>query len=675
MTDPDPGFDGRAADMQAPIERPDDLTAEWLTSTLGAGRINGFTVERIGTGQMSECYRVAVSYDQGTGPSSVVLKVAASDPVSRQTGKALGLYEREVRFYAEVAPRLGGPISRCYHASYTPETGMFTLLLDDAAPAEVGDEIRGAAIDDAVLALTQLGRLHGPLNASQTLAEAHWLNRESPLNQAMIAGLFSGFVDRYGDSITPQQRLVCQRLVGSFDDYLAEEAAPGRIKGLVHGDYRLDNMLFGRPGSLRDLTVVDWQTVTWGPACTDVAYFMGCALTIDDRRAHYDELLAAYHRGLGPTPPVTLEQVRDGVRRQSFFGVMMAIVSSMLVERTERGDAMFLTMLDRHSSHVLDTEALDLLPGATQTPALQPDPADEAAHQPGAEPLWSESWYWDFADPRQGIGGWIRLGLMPNQDTAWINALVCGPGSPTVALVDFHAPLPADPNDVHSDRITLQHQATAPMQEYLVKVAGPAQVYDDPAALLRGEPGRDAHLAMDLVWHTSATPYAYRIATRYEIPCAVSGTVTVDGRRYEFDSVPGQRDHSHGVRDWWSMDWVWSALHLEDGTHLHGVELRIPGAPPVSVGYIEPPDQPVIETTSVQAVATMADNGLPVTTTLTLQPGPVTATIEIRGHAPVRLDAPDGRVSFFPRAWAEVHTADGRRGVGWLEWNRNQSQD
>ena len=33
--------------------------------------------------------------------------------------------------------------------------------------------------------------------------------------------------------------------------------------------------------------------------------------------------------------------------------------------------------------------------------------------------------------------------------------------------------------------------------------------------------------------------------------------------------------------------------------------------------------------------------------------------------------APDGRVSLFPRAWVEVETTDGRRGVGWAEWNRN----
>lgn len=655
------------------VERPDDLTAEWLTAALGAP-VDSFTVERIGTGQMSECYRVALTYGAGAGPASVVLKVAASDPMSRGTGHALGLYEREVRFYSEVAPRLGGdtPIAHCYHASYQPETGVFTLLLDDAAPAEVGDEIRGAALDDAVLALTQLGRLHAPLIGSATLAETGWLNRETPMNQAMLVQLLAGFNDRYGDSITPDQRLVCQKLAGSFDDYLATEAGPDRVHGLVHGDYRLDNMLFGRPGSLRDLTVVDWQTVTWGPPMTDLAYFLGCALPTAQRRAHYDQLLAAYHAGLGPNPPLTLDQVGEGVRRQSFFGVMMAIVSSMLVERTERGDRMFLTMLERHSSHVLDTGALDVLPEPAPSAPPQPDLADEAAHAPGEDPLWNESWYWDFVDEEQGIGGWIRLGLIPNQNLAWINALVCGPDIATVALLDFHAPLPTNPSAVHGEGVQMRHGATVPLQQYRVEVAGAARSYDDPAGLLHEAPGEPADLAMDLTWSTSGTPYAYRITTRYEVPCTVTGTVTIDGQTFTIDAVPGQRDHSHGVRDWWSMDWVWSALHLHDGTHLHGVDLRIGDLPPVSVGYLQPPDGPLVETTSVSAEAVLADNGLPVSTTLSFQPGGLDATIEVKGNAPVRLVSPDGRVSFFPRAWATVRTGDGRGGVGWLEWNRNQ---
>jgi hypothetical protein len=93
-----------------PVERPSDLTTSWLAAAIGAGDVTDFEVERIGTGQMSECYRVRLSYPDGTAgpdrPESVVLKVAASDPVSRQTGSALGLYEREVRFYSDrAAPR------------------------------------------------------------------------------------------------------------------------------------------------------------------------------------------------------------------------------------------------------------------------------------------------------------------------------------------------------------------------------------------------------------------------------------------------------------------------------------------------------------------------------------------------------------------------------------------
>ena len=49
----------------------------------------------------------------------------------------------------------------------------------------------------------------------------------------------------------------------------------------------------------------------------------------------------------------------------------------------------------------------------------------------------------------------------------------------------------------------------------------------------------------------------------------------------------------------------------------------------------------------------------------------LTAIIDIRGHAPVLLRAPDGRVSHFPRAWATVSTDDGRTRVGWVERNRN----
>src|SRR5580704_4097623 len=120
------------------VERPADLSAAWLTAAIGAGDVADFTVERIGTGQMSECYRVQLSYadtaPRSDRPASVVLKVAATDPMSRQTGMTLGLYEREVCFYRDIAPRLQGAVSSCYHTGFDASSGIFTCCSGTRPP-------------------------------------------------------------------------------------------------------------------------------------------------------------------------------------------------------------------------------------------------------------------------------------------------------------------------------------------------------------------------------------------------------------------------------------------------------------------------------------------------------------------------------------------------------------
>src|SRR5438270_440203 len=96
------------------LRGPDELTAEWLAEALGSGPVAAFEVTAIGTGQMSESRRVRVRYADGAGgPASVVLKTASADENSRAAGVGLGVYEREVRFYRELAPRIGGPLAAC----------------------------------------------------------------------------------------------------------------------------------------------------------------------------------------------------------------------------------------------------------------------------------------------------------------------------------------------------------------------------------------------------------------------------------------------------------------------------------------------------------------------------------------------------------------------------------
>ncbi|HET7049321.1 MAG TPA: phosphotransferase [Solirubrobacteraceae bacterium] len=661
-----------------PIEAPvlptvNDLTAAWLESALGTGPIAAFGVQQIGTGQMSRNYRVAIDYASAAddGPRSVVLKTASPDETSRGTGLRLGIYEREIRFYRELAPRLSGPLAACHVAAFEPEGGWFTLVLEDAAPALQGDQIAGCTVDQARMAVHELARLHAPVFANPELSVTPWLNQPNPLGQAVMAPLLGVFLERYADRVSPEHQDVCRRFVACLDDWVADRRPP---LGLVHGDYRLDNMLFGTGGAQRRFVVVDWQTVGWGPAMTDVSYFLGASLSLEDRRGCEEALVREYFEQLDAhgVRDLTWEECWLGYRRQSFLGLLMTVGPAVIVERTPRGDDMFMTSVARYAQQVLDLDAFDLLPqpGSRAVPP-RPAPADEHRHSPGGEPLWNESWYFDVVADDRSTGAYLRLGLYPNLGVSWITAIVCGPQRRTVAVVDFQAPLPAaEQLSVTSDDTHIELSCEAELERYRVQLVATGMQYDDASALLRREVGAPVPVELDLVWETQGEPYAYRITTRYEIPCAVDGTLIVGDRELEL-SGPGQRDHSWGPRDWWSAEWMWSAGRLDDGTRFHAGVFRLPDTPPIGVGYLQPPDGGVIELDNVAASEEVGLDGLITTARIWLDD--LQLDVEPLAFGPLLLEAPDGRISEFPRAMCAVRDRDGRTGVAWVEWNRNRS--
>lgn len=351
------------------VQRPEDVSPQWLGTVLrGSGAASsdatvvGFESAAIGTGQMSQSYRLSLTWDERgpAGPASVVLKVAAADDTSRTTGIGLGIYEREIRFYQDVAPRIAGPLATCHLAAYDASEGWFTLVLEDSAPAVQGDQIAGCTVDEARLAMRELARLHAPVWNDPELVAAGWLNQPSMLSQALVEELLKGFLERYDSRIAPEHRGVVERFVARLDPYLDERSSPFSI---VHGDYRLDNMLFGQPGSRKPLTVVDWQTVSWGQPLLDASYFLGAGLPVGERRANEEALLREYYDrllALGVNG-FTWEACWEEYRRYTFHGVLMAVISPMLVVRTERGDDMFMTSMARHAQQVIDLRAEELL--------------------------------------------------------------------------------------------------------------------------------------------------------------------------------------------------------------------------------------------------------------------------------------------------------------------------
>jgi len=657
------------------VRSPADLSADWLTDVLcaagvlpGGVRVGRFATDAIGTGQMSENHRVVLTYaDGGLGPDSVVLKVAAADPTSRETGARLGAYALEVRFYQELAASLGDAVPACHYAAVEAPTGWFTLVLEDLAPAEPGDEVAGATLAQAQAAVDALARIHATHWEDRSTAGRSWLSRPSPLNQALLTALLPAFAERYAGRVAAEHLEVAQRLVPQLDAWLADDRGPRAVQ---HGDFRVDNLLFGHDGPRRAVAV-DWQTVFFGPAQRDLAYFLGCSLATEDRRAHGEALVRRYHdglvaRGIGR---LSLDECHEGYRRATFGGLVMTVAASMLVHRTERGDDMFMAAFARHAQHALDLDSLATL-SQVRPPALRPAPHDEGRHEPAGDALWNESWYFDFVTDVDGLAGYTRLGLYPNRDEAWVTLALVRRGGPTVRFVDLSVPLPVgDDLSVRSSdgRLRADHMCERPLERFSVSLGAIGESYDDPAAILRDEPGTPTPLSLELAWTTDGVPYQYRPTTRYEIPCTVRGRVTIAGTVHEIDGQ-GQRDHSWGIRDWWSVDWLWSAARFDDGERLQCTAVRIPGRPPIVMGYLQRPGA-LIELQEATSDETTTEAGLVDVGRLSLPAVDLDLTIAPFGDGPLLIGAGDGRLTAFLRSACTLEARDGRRALGWVEWN------
>ena len=119
--------------------------------------------------------------------------------------------------------------------------------------------------------------------------------------------------------------------------------------GLVHGDYRLDNLLFATAAGGPPCTAVDWQLVAVGLPARDIGFFLGTGLPREERARHERGLVAAYHDALvgHGVDDYSFEQCWDDYRYGLFQGPLITVLGAMYATHTERGDDMFIAMTER----------------------------------------------------------------------------------------------------------------------------------------------------------------------------------------------------------------------------------------------------------------------------------------------------------------------------------------
>jgi hypothetical protein len=330
----------------------DALTAEWLTAALAGTtatgtRVAAFQATRIaeGVGFLGELARVKLTYDGDPGttaPRSVVVKLPVQVPAARAMAQGLQLYEREVGFYRHAAASAGVRVPLCYHAAFAAD-GDFALVLEDVQ-ARPGDQLASCTTEQARMVIRALAKLHSHWWNSPRLSTSSWLpSRGHPYFEVARASYLQAvplFVERWSHHFDPKVIRTCQRFGEYFHQY--REAGYQRPTTLSHSDFRLDNVLFGEPGTADEVVIIDWQACQHASGANDLHYFISGNFPAAVGVAQTQEWLRFYHEELraGGVHDYSMSDLEEDFARASAFFCAALVFGTVAInpdQQDERG--------------------------------------------------------------------------------------------------------------------------------------------------------------------------------------------------------------------------------------------------------------------------------------------------------------------------------------------------
>ena len=131
-------------------------------------------------------------------------------------------------------------------------------------------------------------------------------------------------------------------------------ASPERF-ALLHGDYRLDNLMLAPDGSV---TVVDWQTLAVGLPARDLAYWITTSVEPEVRRTVEHQAISTYHEKLA-VPGYDLATCEEDYRLGQLHVPLIATLGWAFTTQTARGGDMMLAMVRRSCAALRDLGTLE----------------------------------------------------------------------------------------------------------------------------------------------------------------------------------------------------------------------------------------------------------------------------------------------------------------------------
>jgi len=302
-------------------------------------------------------------------------------------------------------------------------------------------------------------------------------------------------------------------------------------------------------------------------------------------------------------------------------------------------------------------------------------PATDSLHPAGTHVEWSESFYFNFYDRRNDVGGFMRIGQKPNKGQRSVLFYLLMPDGTSMGTRK------TEPMDDPGLRVGgLVFRRIVPDKEW-------ALLYSGSLRHSLGARTERREVSVNLRYEALNEVFDYRecasepgwdIATTSSSEHTeqfghLTGEITIDGEALRVEAL-GERDHSWGVRDWTPPStWMWLSGQSSERHAFNMTKLWV-GHGAVDGGFIhvDGENRPIVK---VLATTSYGPEGGPRSISLVLQEkGGLT-------HEVVADTLRDKVLPFSTEAekhLSTLHTAlmrftmDGRTGYGFAEYLRRE---
>lgn len=366
-----PGFWGREGDASVPANLPppaliasaDQITPMWVQAVLqhagiASPRVSLLNTKPIGHGNLSSTVRTEITYNANAADAvrSVIAKLTSGIGQAVEIAAAHDVYRRECEVYGFLGeePKLATP--RCYWRNVGPDGRTINLVLEDLSErTRPGDQIAGCSVAEAEAVARELAALHAAFWDDARLDTADWLyNRAAGAQTAAVTNALAAkaFRERFAARADPALLDAIDIVVTDLPRHFS--AIP-KGRTLVHGELRVDNVLFEDGAARPKAWLIDWQFADRGSPMFDLAYFLSGSLSPEDRRSIDERLVEQHHAAIAAKDPsFTLEQARAEFAGSLPLALYFTVGAILAMPPSEHGDLLLLTLAERNVAALRD---------------------------------------------------------------------------------------------------------------------------------------------------------------------------------------------------------------------------------------------------------------------------------------------------------------------------------